>query len=188
MLDNQLQLILVPWIRDRLALHGTPAIVSMANQPTQQGIEPDQPDIPGDANPQVFLTKLRDERYGHLKRESVWNEDNQEFDYTETQEYSTTYQLDARVIQDPEDVNQLTAGDYVNMCALILQSATTIEYLWNTWRIGIDRIRDIRAPYLLNDQDNHEQSPSFDFTVTHKQSMIDTVPEADPINSIIQRV
>jgi hypothetical protein len=37
---------------------------------------------------------------------------------------------------------------------------------------GIERITEVRTPDMLNDQDHFEQSPSFDFTLTHTSAII----------------
>lgn len=160
MLDNQLIQLFLPIIKHGLIANGlTNVSVKQAYQPTQQGVN---------TNATVYFFKVSDHRYGWVGRVNTWNADTGQMIYTETQNYETTFQINALVIQDPKTPNQYTASDLVNTVAQIMQSASTVQTLIDS-DVGIYRITDIRNPYFMDDKDRFEASPSFDFTLTHKQ-------------------
>lgn len=159
MLDNQLIQLFVPIIQQGLIAAGyTNITTKAAYQPTQQGIN---------TNATVYFFKLYDHRYGFLKRQDVWNANTNQMIHTETQNYETTFQISALVIQDPKNISY-TASDLVNTVAQIMQSDATRQTLLNGG-VGIYRITEVRNPYFVDDKGRFEASPSFDFTLTHQQ-------------------
>lgn len=107
--------------------------------------------------------------------------------YTEDQQYSTTFQASALSTQDPADTNQLTASDILNYVAAVLQSQTAIDTFENN-NVGILRIDQIRNPYFSDDRERYEASPSFDFTLTHHQIVITSIPVVTSYSFEIDRV
>lgn len=171
-LDNQLFSALIAIINAGLPAWSITATVKQSMQPTTQGVPP---------GPTVFIFKIGDRRYGSKKVVDAWNEDLQQQEQTETQQYETTFQISALAIQDPSNVDSLTASDIVNSVAAIMNSDSTIQTL-EADGMGIYRITDVRNPYFQDDKGNNEASPSFDFTITHKQVSVTVIPTADPVS------
>lgn len=167
MLDNVLIALIRTVIVAGLAVRGLSAItVKQANQPTQVGVN---------TGSTIYLSKISDHRYGFLKRDDVWNDMTHVMDHTETQQYETVFQVNALAIQNPADTASLTASDIVNITAEILQSDVALA-TFRASDVGIERITDIRNPAFSDDTDRFEYSPSFDFTLTHKQVRITNSP------------
>ena len=61
-----------------------------------------------------------------------------------------------------------------NRAAAILQSQTAIDS-FEAVNVGILRIQQLRNPYFSDDRERYEASPSFDFTLTHHQTIITSV-------------
>lgn len=178
MTDNQLIEIFLPIITSGLTADGfTGVSVVQFDQPTQQGIN---------TTPTVYFQKLYDHRYGYLRREDLWNEINNNYDHTETQQYETTFQIEALVLQNPSSISY-TASDLVNEVSAIMQRDSTVRIL-SALEIGILRITDVSNKFFKDDRDQFEASPSFDFTLTHKQVRVSTTPLASPIETGIYPV
>lgn len=139
---------------------GTPIL--QAFQPTEQGVN---------KMPTAYIFKISDRRFGFPFRESRWDVDSSKMISTMLQQYETTFQLSALSTQNPSTPNENTASDLLNLMASILQSETAIRAYETTqpYAIGILRVTDVRNPYFRNDREQNEASPSFDFTLTHKQ-------------------
>lgn len=160
MLDNQLIAIFRPIILAGLSALGYSSVeVVGAGQPTLEGVP---------TGPTIFYLKTGDHRYGYLKRKTVYNPNTNVLDHIEIQHYETTFQVNALALQNPATPSAPTASDFVNMVAAIMQSDSTRVTLQQN-SIGIYRITDVRNPYFVDDIDVFEASPSFDFTLTHKQ-------------------
>ena len=173
MFDNQIMAVIVPQLTDALAqwVVGTNyaverPIVKQSFQPTQQGVP---------TAPTVFIHKIMDNRFGFPQEAYKWNEGLQRMVNTTTEIMRTTYQVNALFIQDPANTVQLTAGDLVNASAQILQSDFMVEILRENG-IGLERVTQITTTYFQDDRDRHETSPSFDFTITHKNITIRHAP------------
>lgn len=181
MLDNEIIQVIISIINAGLTAAGSSyagLLVKQSNQPTQQGVP---------TKSTVFLTKLPDHRYGSLRREDKWDLDLLKMIHTETQQYESTFQIEALAIQNPKNINSLTAADIVNRVAAILQS----DYALTTFRqneLGVERILDIRNPYFQDDKQRNEAVPSFDFILTHKQVIISESPIVETIEYNFNRV
>jgi hypothetical protein len=169
--DNSLIQLFLPIIQAGLVADGfTTTVVKQSNQPTQQGIP---------TAPMVFFTKIFNRRFGFLRRADVWNTMTSQFDHTESQYYETSFQVSALVLQNPSDLTIPTASDLVNEVACILQSSATLNTL-NNAGVGILRISDISNPYFVDDRDNFEASPSFDFVLVYLNERVSTSPLITP--------
>lgn len=84
----------------------------------------------------------------------------------EEQAWQSTYQVNALSVQNPNDVNQLTASDIVRAVRAILQSSATIDLLQKSG-VGILYVRQIRNTPFVDDRERNEFNPSFDFALTH---------------------
>lgn len=165
MLDNDLIRLFAPLITNGLSAAGFGTIpLAQAYQPTQQGIV---------TTPAVYYSKLGDNRVGSPEQIDVWDSGMSVMQHTQLQQYETTFQIMALVISSPNNTNTFTASDLVNAVAQILQSDNTVSILQAS-NVGILRISAIRNPYFTDDRDDFEASPSFDFTLTHKQINITT--------------
>lgn len=163
--DNQLIQIFLPLIKQGLINDGFLNVtVKQSNQPTQQGVP---------NTPTVYFFKVSNKRFGFMGRYNKFN--NVSLDHHEVQYIEVTFQVSALVLQYPVTPNQYTASDLVNEVASILQSDNTIFTL-NDQGIGILRITDVLNPYFVDDRDQFEASPSFDFTLVYKSDRISTVP------------
>lgn len=169
MFDNQLIALVRQIILDQEVdanIPGTP--VKQAFQPTQQGVN---------TGPTSYFYKIGDKRIGLPQRSDVWRPDdpnNPQGDglmiHTEIQEYQTTFQISVLSTQDPTNISQLTASDIVNLVCYIMQSQKTVIALAAAG-VGILNVSDVRNPYFLDDRQRNEANPSFDFILTHKQTV-----------------
>lgn len=172
MTDNQLIQVFLPIIQAGLIADGFNGVDTIAaNQPTQQGIP---------TAPTVFFYKIGDHRFGYLGRTDAWDSVNSSMIHTEVQQYETTFQISTLVLQSPATPNQYTAADLANEVCAIMQSDNTRNILYNN-NIGILRVMDVSNGYFVDDRDNFEASPSFDFTLTHSNTRVNT---GNPFTSI----
>jgi hypothetical protein len=167
MLDNQLIQLFVPIISAGLIAQGYTGVkVKASYQPTQQGTE---------NVPVVYFYKVFDRLYGFLHRYDYWDSNASQEVHTETQVYETTFQIMAYAQQDPANINSVTASDYANIVASILQSDSSRETMQAS-DVQILRVTDVRNLSMINDQDQFQYVPSFDFVLTHEQSVVTTSP------------
>lgn len=165
--DNQIIQIFLPIINTALIADGfTGVIVKQANQPTMQGV---------DTAPTVYFYKVANRRYGFLGRDDVWDVGSSQMVHSESQYQESTWRMQALVLQKPTTPNQYTASDLVNEVASIMQSDNTRSIL-NTSGIGILRVTDISNPYFVDDRDNFEASPAFDFVLVYEDIRISQSP------------
>jgi len=133
----------------------------------------------------VYIHPIADNRYGYPLKQALWVDD--EFIQTESVNNETTFQVNARVIQQPDDVNQITANDVVNIVAATLQSDIAIA-AFKAQGVGIYRVTSIRQTPVRNEMDRNEYSPSFDFTLCHTRTIALATPKVDVIEPGIYRV
>jgi hypothetical protein len=160
MLDNQLIALVIQAIlagESAAGIAGTP--IKQAFQPTAQG---------ANSQPTAYLYKLYDHRVGFVARTDVWDKTNGFMVHTETQAYTTAFQISTLATQDPNTPTQYTASDILNLIASILQSSVTVATL-EAQDVGILHIDEVRNPYFLDDRQRNEAAPSLDFTLAHKQ-------------------
>lgn len=143
-------------------------LLKQAFQPTRQGVE---------TLPAAYIHKIGDRRYGYVRRTDCWDAKCGAMVHTEIQQYETTFQISALATQKPNLPTQLTASDICNACASILQSQSAIEHL-NCAGAGIERVTDIRNPYFMDDREQPEANPSFDFVLTYDRTTVTIMPSA----------
>lgn len=157
MTDNQLIQLFLPIIQNGLIADGFNGItVKQSNQPTQQGIP---------TSPILYFYKLASKRYGFLGRHDKWVINS--MIHTESQYMETTFRISSLVLQYPITPNQYTASDLIYEVSSIMQSDSTRDIL-NKSNIGILRVVNLPNPYFVDDRDQFEASPSFDFTLTYQ--------------------
>jgi hypothetical protein len=163
--DNQVIQIFLPLIQQGLiADNFLNVLVKQSNQPTQQGVP---------KTPVVYFFKVANKRFGFTGRYDKYSMTT--LDHHEVQYIESTFRVSALVLQFPITPNQYTASDLVNDVASIMMSSNTIDVL-NSHGIGILRTIDIINPYFVDDRDQFEASPSFDFTLVYKSDRISSVP------------
>ena len=171
MTDNSLIQLFLPIINAGLIADGfLDVTVKQSNQPTMQGIN---------KNGTVYFFKVANKRYGFLKRLDVWNTVSMQFDHAEQQYYETTFQISALVLQSPKNTSLPTASDLVNEVSSIMQSDNTRAIL-NASKVGILRISEISNPYFMDDRENFEATPSFDFVLTYLNTRMSVTPLITP--------
>lgn len=140
------------------ARHAGPLGYKMRYQPTQQG-RPTEPTL--------WFHKLGDVRYGQRLVRNFW--DGAVMQRIEVQSMATTYQISATQSEQMADV---TPSDVVNIVASVMQSEDWILRL-RPYHVQVLRTRDVRGGYDKNDQDQWEQTPSFDITFSHTDTYRD---------------
>lgn len=165
MLDNQVIISLRSAIVPRLAARGIAADVKQGNQPTQQG-------VPSGAL--VSLFKISDKQYGYPERSTEWDELKQVMRATESQQMESTYQFTAIAPQDPSNDFELTPADILKAVAAILRSDTARAALFADG-VSVLRVQDIRTGYTQDDSGEFSANPSFDITVTHRDTDVEII-------------
>ena len=175
MLDHQLFRLVKQVVDAQLVFAGLPGVVLVQSfQPIRQGVE---------TAASAYMCKLHDIRDGYPHEEFVWDEENEIETKTQTQVIRSTFQITALNPPQPANNTQYTASDIANLLASTLQSVTAIE-MFTAQNVGILNITEIRNPFFLDDRDRWEASPSFDFTLTHKQILTGSSPTIEEVDFI----
>ena len=178
MTDNQLIQLFLPIINAGLIADGfKDVIVRQSYQPTQQSAT---------IAPGVYFFKIGNRRYGFLGRYDKWDSTHGVNVHKEVQYYETTFQINALVLQSPVMI-AYTASDLVNEVASIMQSDSTLNTLMAS-NVGILRVTDVQNPYFVDDRDQFEASPSFDFTLTYRQDRVSTSPVIQSESYVIKGI
>ncbi len=178
---NDLQVfILIKSIIDNFLVNQgvTGVSVKQNYQPTMQGTP---------EGPAVFVHSINTNRYGHAIEKNVYNETTELFDQSNEFWRRKSFQVMARVQLNPTDENQITAADLVNMVADSLNMSDTRQTLLSS-DIGIERITQVREPYIVNEKERFESEPSFDFTLSYRKIYNSTVRKVDSSELNIKRV
>jgi hypothetical protein len=140
--------------------------VIQTSGPTQQGI-PDAPII--------MFQKLFDEPRGWPKSTSVYEPVADQFTTKSLQEYQTTFQISALVIQVPDDLTLPTASDVANYMYNALHSRSTVSAFM---KVGVNVMRapQIGNAYFEDDRSRFEARPSFDIILTHSREVGQITP------------
>ncbi|MCP4832233.1 MAG: hypothetical protein GY886_08495 [Gammaproteobacteria bacterium] len=138
-----------------------------------------QPQLGGmPLEPTIYLYKLTGSNYGFSHTKGIRNTD--DFTGITTQMKTPSFQVSALAHVDPNEDNPLSPSDYVEFAAAILNMPNTLLVLKNNG-IGIERVKEIRDSYFLDDKDLYEQSPSFDFVLSYQKEYTSTIPKVDHI-------
>lgn len=167
MTENQLIQLFLPIINAGLIADGfNNVIVKRSNQPTQQGVN---------SSPTVYFSPIANRRYGFLGRFYNWDAVHSVMVHNEIQYMESSFQISTLVRQFPTKPTDYTAYDLAYEVSSILQSDATIVTL-NNVGAGILRITDIRQPYFVDDHDNFEALPNFDFTLLYQNDRVMNTP------------
>jgi hypothetical protein len=179
MTDNQIFTVLFAQIRAGLIARGVAnATVLQKPQPKQQGVP---------SGISVYLTMIAPKPLGHVRRDSVYDTVLETMTHTELQTWTQLYQVNAMSIQDPADVNQLTASDILKVVRQTLQSSAFIASI-KAHGLAILRVNELRNTPFVNDKDEYEYSPSFDFTLTYDELYTVAAPIVETVEYNIERV
>lgn len=179
MTDNELASLIRTVLLGNLAEQGHSDVQVLAsNQPQNEGR------VNG---PAIYFSLIGNPRFGWQGRTRVWNPDTNVFDYEEHQWYLSTFQFEAFAPQNPSDLSMPTAGDLLSLAAMILNSMNAVR-AFRAQQVGVQRITQQRHPYFVNDRSQFEAVPSFDFTVSHKRSIIQQTPAIDDYEAQLYRV
>lgn len=140
-----------------LPLHGyTSVMVARSYQPDNEGRE---------TGPIVYVNALSSNRYGWQSRNERINPDTLEIVRDEFQWMRSSFQFTAlSPLEDP------SSGDVAAVCAMLFNSRAVIDSLM-AQGVGVERITDVRQPYIKNDRNQFEMTPSFDVTFTHQRKI-----------------
>lgn len=175
MTDNDIIRIFLPLIKSGLTTYGyTTAQVLQGYQPTKQGT---------DTAPSLHFHKIGDKRIGHPYRKSIWNELNATMTDADYQVMEATWQI-STLVRQPDT---FTASDLANVAAMIMQTSSFAETL-KASGIGIFRITEVRNPYQLDDREQYQAMPSFDFVISYSRSLSLAGAKVDVIEFDTKRV
>lgn len=161
-----------------LARYGASGIpVKQAYQPTTQGR----------VTACVYFWLVSDNPEGMQYRDQVTDPTTLQLTTRETQNIASTFQIGALIPDDPTNDIQLTAKDVTLMCRQIVQSQPFLVAM-TAQNVGVRRPSDIREPAFVNEQNQFEYRPSFDFTVTHKQSIMQLTDSITSVEFNLHRV
>lgn len=180
MRDKQLNALIMAQLKPAMvATSGLADVLLTRNfQPTQQGAT---------TGPAVYFVKLFDKRYGQTARKDTYQPTPGDFTHAERQQYETTYQFSAMVPQLPVSATSLTESDILNMVSGIMQSDTILQ-AFRAAGVGIQRITEVRNPYVVDDRDLFEATPSFDIVFTHSRDVVSTIPAVVTYGANLSRV
>lgn len=156
----------------------TDVTIHQAYQPIKQG---------PDSARSIYLHKITSSRVGHQGRKHTYNPGNGNFDEVEKYWLAVTFQLMPLVSQDIEDENSITAYDVADLCAAILQTGAARKSLLDAG-ISIEKIGQIPVGFSIDDKDQFDLDPSFDFVLLYEQTLSSTVPKVDTFEVDIKRV
>lgn len=142
-----------------------------------------QPSVTGTpSGPFLALSNQPARRYGYPERTSVWDAVHSVMDHTESQRWTSIFQINSQWKQDPSagDFSDIpTPGDLAQLASAIMQSDATVTALLASG-VGMDRITDVRQPPFKDDFDAYEYGPLFDFCLTYLQVLTSTGNPATP--------
>jgi hypothetical protein len=103
--------------------------------------------------------------------------------HKETQLVEKTLQVQGLVA----DTNKLTATDLIATVRMIVNSLPFVDVL-KKQGVGVQRASSIRTPYLINEQGDYEQHPSFDFNVTFHREIFPKTSALKALNPDIYHI
>lgn len=161
-----------------MPLYGISAVpVIASNQPTSEGRV---------TGPAVYIYSLDEQREGW--QSTAYRKIEDAGQLTESQIYATTMQV-STVALETENLTLPQATDICRAASMALQSQQFLDALATQYPgAGVRRVTGIRRPYIVNDQGQFEQVPSFDVTITHTVAFTTTAPEVTSTAHVIHRI
>ena len=152
--------------------------------PVKQGY---QPTTQGRVTRCVYFWKLPIATVGAQYRTHATDPGTLELRTKETQILASAFQVGALIPDDPSDDDQKTAEDITILCRQIVVSQP-FGIAMKAANIGVRDVTPIRNPQFVNELSQYEYRPSFDFTVTHKQSIIQLTDSIEAVEFNLHRV
>jgi hypothetical protein len=152
--------------------------VTAEYQPTPQGRE---------AGPVLYFFELPENLYGWQGRKAIYDRTTGVMLRKEVQMYRSGFQVQGLYETPPDAVTGPTAATITRVAAMLINSQG-FRKLLRAQGVFMERVTDIRKPYMRNDRDHFEQVPSFDFTCTHERSIIQQSTAASRVESRFMRV
>lgn len=131
----------------------------------------------------VYFWAVSDTPRGWQGKVLRTNPETMELETVETQFIQTQFQVNVFSPDDPENTTQDTAKDLCTRLRMLIQSNRFTEAM-TAVGVGVQMPSPVRAPYFVNDLDQYEQNPSFDFTVSRKIETTQQTHEAATALSI----
>lgn len=152
--------------------------------PVKQGY---QPTTQGRVTHCLYFWSLPDAPEGWQYRRHVTDPNTLLTTTEESQIIASSFQVGALVPDDPTNLTQKTAKDLTVLARMVVQSQPFLRAM-TAENVGVRRPSDVRNPQFVNDRDQYEFNPSFDFTVTHKQVIIQLTNSIERVEVNIHRV
>lgn len=153
--------------------------------PVKQGY---QPTTQGRVTRCLYFWSLPDTPVGAQYRSEKVDPNTLLLTTAENQQIASSFQAGVLTPDDPSDLNQKTAKDLTVLARMIVSSAYFVAAIRSGGAGGIRDVSAVRNPQFVNDRDEYEFNPSFDFTVTHKQSIIQLTDSIDSMEFNLYRV
>jgi hypothetical protein len=173
-----LQILVIQCLTQGFAALEITVSVDQRYQPLTMGIPSD---------PTVYVQRISGENVGYLKRTYAYDETTLAMVRSEEQPKITTFQINATAIQDPNNLTQLTAADYVDYAGYILQSDVGVEFLREN-NIQVLRIAKARQTQWKDDMRRYEADPSLDCSFVHTSIITSPVGGSTTVVPNIQQV
>ena len=125
-----------------------------------------------------FIDRVSAKRYGFTGRKQEYRSESDDFLATESRIIERVYQISTLAIEDVNNTEANTAFDLAEIAAAVIESQPFRDKIYIDG-LQVYRITDIRTPYIVNDMDNHQLSPSFDFTITYCNELTHTINPAE---------
>jgi len=156
--NNDLIRAFLPLIKTALTSYGYDVDILQAYQPVETGVK---------TKDSVYFFEVSTERIGQPNRISKWDTVQGKTINTDYQIIGITYQISV-LVRSPKTY---TASDILSDLSIYMQSSEFIAEL-ESQGIGILAIKQMRANWFKDDRDQHQEAPSFDFTITYNRAII----------------
>lgn len=173
MLENELYAFLKSTIEGLEPQAGIPNVLGVAGVPLIQNWQPTQQGTP--SGPFAAFKITHHHAYGSMLRQNYYDEDHSQMLHSEMQQWETTFTMYAMSPIDPNSTTELTPGDIAMKLKYIVNCDSFVTAA-QAQGLGVERVTDIRPPYFSNSQDRFVSAPNFDFVITHKQIVTNSVP------------
>jgi len=156
--NNDIIRAFLPLINTALTSYGYDVDILQAYQPVEMGVK---------TKDSVYFFEVSTERIGQPNRISKWDTVQGKTINTDYQIMGITYQVSV-LVRSPK---VYTASDILSDLSIYMQSSEFITAL-ESQGIGILAIKAMRTNWFKDDRDQHQEAPSFDFTLTYNRSII----------------
>ncbi len=179
MLDNPLIILIRTSLLAGLKNRGYDDInVWQSYQPTQQGTSSDKT---------LYIHKITNGNHGFAGNQEIYDEQNEVIKRITTEILTPTYQVSSTVVYDENEPFAMTAGDLVYLAFSVMQS-TEFQNLLLAQDVNIFRAGSIKNITVPSDKAGHEDRPTFDIQITHKNIYTTEVPVVKSVHHRTSRI